>query len=80
MAPSSALLKVLCEIKGFDANGVLVNTGYVTLNLGAQKSNLTLRVSSLIRATSNGIISETFSMIPDSNDYVMGSDIKVIIQ
>jgi len=77
---SSAALEVLHEIKGFDANGVLVNTGFGTLNLGAQQSNLTLSASCLFRATGSGIASETFSVFPDGNDYVTGSDTKVNLQ
>ena len=77
---SSAALEVLYEVKGFDTNGVLVNTGYGTLNVGAQQSNLTFSASSLVRATSSGIVSETFSVIPDGNDYVTGSGTKVNIQ
>jgi len=71
---------VLYEVKGFDANGVLVNTGFGTLNLGVQQSNLTLSASCLFRATGSGIVSETFSVITNGNDYVTGSDTKVNIQ
>ena len=77
---NSVALEVLYEVKGFDANGVLVNTGYGTLNVGAQQSNLTFSASSLVRATGSGIVSETFSVIPDGNDYVTGSGTKVNIQ
>ena len=75
---TGAALEVLYEVKGFDAGGELVETRYGTANFqcSAEQSNPQL-TQAFFALVGNQVVSETFSVIPDGNDYVTSANTDV---
>jgi hypothetical protein len=74
---TTASVDVLYEIRGSNIAGEWVSTGYGNLTIQTQQSGLSIDPMGLSLPTGGSAITYEFVVVPDGNDYLIGSDTAV---
>ena len=72
-------LDVLYEVRGSDSAGNWVTTGYGELTIAAQQSGFSIDPAGLDLPTASAALTYDFLVVPDGNDYLLGSETRVAL-